>query len=587
MVFGKDSNRKNLIILGIAFVVFVLCIFISRCVQTAGFSVTVQDVSMFTDDGVMMEGTLYIPSNATSETPAAGVLIAPGGNTPHVFYQSYSAELARRGYVVFAYDYYGAGKSSFSPVSDQGALAAMKYLTSLSFVDNGRLAATGHSNGGAQATAAITSEYVPADARKAVMFIGCGISSTDLTVYNDISVGCIWGTLDEAGQGTFWDTYHEDAYNLGSFPELAGVESSEVVFDTWYGDPGANSGRILFVPNTFHSMSNLLPRPVASIISFIDSSIGGNVTDLEPDDQIAWIHEISTLFAAIALCVMFFPLGSILLGTGFFSKVKRPVRERSAKLNLKFWLFLLVPPVLSALIVKTTIIQGQTIMGYLPSLFKVQSTNGFIWWFFLSSLITVAFMVIRCFADKDFDKTTLISRLKISVPDFFRTLLLALIIVFIPYFIALVGERLFSQYPRIFQTYFASMTAERVWQYPVYFIMFSILFLVSAYSQAEALRIKGRGEVSYYILSFFANSLPAVLFLGYLFGDLVLTHTTLVNGREMSRAQGAMMGMLLLYFIIAKVVTYFYEKSGNIYLIAFINAGFVTWLSVNTPQLIC
>ena len=46
-----------------------------------------------------------------------------------------------------------------------------------------------------------------------------------------------------------------------------------------------------------------------------------------------------------------------------------------------------------------------------------------------------------------------------------------------------------------------------------------------------------------------------------------------------------MMGMLLLYFVVAKVVNSFYKKTGNIYVVSAVNAAFITWLSVNTPQL--
>ena len=83
-----------------------------------------------------------------------------------------------------------------------------------------------------------------------------------------------------------------------------------------------------------------------------------------------------------------------------------------------------------------------------------------------------------------------------------------------------------------------------------------------------------------------ANALPAVLFVGYVFGKLILTGYTAINGREMSRANGAMLGMVILYFVIAAVVDKFYKKSGNIYLVAAINAGFITWLSINTQQFI-
>jgi hypothetical protein len=72
----------------------------------------------------------------------------------------------------------------------------------------------------------------------------------------------------------------------------------------------------------------------------------------------------------------------------------------------------------------------------------------------------------------------------------------------------------------------------------------------------------------------------------YIFGTLIFTHITPIKGREMSRANGVMLGMMILYFVIAKVVTYFYKKSGNIYVCAMVNSAFVVWLSVNVPQLI-
>ena len=116
-------------------------------------------------------------------------------------------------------------------------------------------------------------------------------------------------------------------------------------------------------------------------------------------------------------------------------------------------------------------------------------------------------------------------------------------------------------------------------------MLFCVLFSVYAFLQADGVRLRGASERTNYWLTLLVNALPAVLFLGVLYGKLILTHVTPINGREMSRAQGAMMGMLLLYFVVAKVVTGFYKKSGNIYVVSAVNAAFITWLSVNTPQL--
>ena len=96
------SSRTVSLVLAIA--VFILSALVLRVSLTSSFSVDVKTVNFVTDENVNMGGTLWAPSNATAETPAAGIVVAPGGNTPHTFYSSYCIELARRGYVVFAYD---------------------------------------------------------------------------------------------------------------------------------------------------------------------------------------------------------------------------------------------------------------------------------------------------------------------------------------------------------------------------------------------------------------------------------------------------------------------------------------------------
>ena len=246
---------------------------------------------------------------------------------------------------------------------------------------------------------------------------------------------------------------------------------------------------------------------------------------------------------------------------------------------------MLAPAIISALIIKTTIMQGQTIMGKLPHLFKVQSTNGFIWWFFLSAVITVFFRVIRSFIDKEHDLKSKMTALKITPMELAKAILISLCIVGVPYTISLIAEEMTGSYSRIFQTYLAPISMNRLSMFFVYYVLFGILFTVYAWVQCDSLRIAGASERTNYLVVLIANALPAIIFLGNLYGRLIATNITLINGREMSRAQGAMMGMLLLYFVIAKVVTYFYKKTGNIYVVAMTNAAFITWLSVNTPQL--
>lgn len=77
-----SAMSKRTLTLVLAMAVFLLSALILRVSLTNGFSVDVKTVNFVTDESVNMGGTLWVPSNATAETPAAGIVVAPGGNTP-------------------------------------------------------------------------------------------------------------------------------------------------------------------------------------------------------------------------------------------------------------------------------------------------------------------------------------------------------------------------------------------------------------------------------------------------------------------------------------------------------------------------
>lgn len=580
-----NNSQKYGRILLITISIFVLSTVLLFATLTGGFSVEKRKINFVTDEGVNLSATLFAPKTASADQPVPGIAVAPGGNTPHTFYASYSIELARRGYVVLAYDYYGTMSSDFSTAGSSGATAAMKYLTGLSFVDNQRLGAIGHSNGGGQALAAITSDYAAGAENRSVLFIGCGVAGQELAVYNNINVAAIWGKLDEAGQGVFWDVYHEDKLNFGSFATLINIDSKDVQPGKWYQNEETGAKRVVYTPNTFHSLSNIAPGCVTDILTYMDTTLTGNSAGIPAASHIYLWQELAVLIMAVSLCVMIFPAGAILLETPFFKSLKRPVSAGSAKADLKFWIFLLLPGIISALIVKSTIIQGQTILGKLPNLFKVQSTNGFVWWFFLSSLIGLLFFVVRTFIDKNISRNEVVNKLKTTPKNFGKAVLFGLATVALPYLFAVMAERTVGWYGRIFQTYFAPVSANRLTMFPVYFLLFGLMFTVSAFLQVDTMRFKKEKPLASYVLTLLSNALPAILFVVFVFGKLIITRVTPIDGREMSRALGAMMGMLLLYFVISKITVFFYKKSGNMYVCAMVNTALVVWMSINTQQL--
>ena len=82
-------NKKNISKRGVALLaavlVFVASLILLQATLTSGFKVETRSVNLYTDEGVNLSATLFVPQNATAATPAAGIVAAPGGNTPHTF----------------------------------------------------------------------------------------------------------------------------------------------------------------------------------------------------------------------------------------------------------------------------------------------------------------------------------------------------------------------------------------------------------------------------------------------------------------------------------------------------------------------
>ena len=78
--------------------------------QTSG-GVRIQDVRFPGANGVTMSALLYVPVNATAQTPAPGILAVHGYINSRETQDGFAIEFARRGYVVLAIDQSGHGYS--------------------------------------------------------------------------------------------------------------------------------------------------------------------------------------------------------------------------------------------------------------------------------------------------------------------------------------------------------------------------------------------------------------------------------------------------------------------------------------------
>ena len=103
------TNTKRALAMLVALVMCAFgCMMAAHGIQTDHGNVTVSMGNINTNLG-NLEYKLYVPSTATAENPAPGVLLLHGYQNDHETSAAYAIELARRGVVVMALDEYGHG----------------------------------------------------------------------------------------------------------------------------------------------------------------------------------------------------------------------------------------------------------------------------------------------------------------------------------------------------------------------------------------------------------------------------------------------------------------------------------------------
>jgi dipeptidyl aminopeptidase/acylaminoacyl peptidase len=121
---------------------------LAHLTQTSG-GIRIQDVHFKGAKGNTMSALLYIPPNATAQTPAPGVLAVHGYINSRETQDGFAIEFARRGYVVLDLDQTGHGYSDPPAFANGfGGPDGLAHLRSLDIVDKNNIGLEGHSMGG-------------------------------------------------------------------------------------------------------------------------------------------------------------------------------------------------------------------------------------------------------------------------------------------------------------------------------------------------------------------------------------------------------------------------------------------------------
>ena len=308
-----QKPRWWLVLLGLALVL--AGAFLAQSVRTAD-GTTVRDIRFTGTNGTVMSALLYIPKNATSATPAPGILAVHGYINSRETQDGFAIEFARRGYVVLSLDQTGHGYSQGAAFSNGfGGPDGLKYLRSLPMVDIRQIGLEGHSMGGwtvLAAAAAMPTGY------SSMVLEG---SSTGAPFAQEGSptwprnVAIVFSRYDEFSN-LMWNVARaKDVATSSKLQAVFGTQAP-VIENRVYGAIPAGTARKLYQPATTHPGDHISTIAIGNAIEWFAATLVGG-TPRPAGDQIWYWKEVGTGIGLVGFVI-------IMLGA-FDALVRLPV----------------------------------------------------------------------------------------------------------------------------------------------------------------------------------------------------------------------------------------------------------------------
>jgi pimeloyl-ACP methyl ester carboxylesterase len=386
-------GRWSLAILGL--ILIVAGGLLAHFTQTSG-GIRIEDIRFPGAKGNTMSALLYIPPNATPQTPAPGILAVHGYINSRETQDGFAIELARRGYVVLALDQTGHGYSDPPAFANGfGGPDGLAHLRSLAFVDKANIGLEGHSMGGWTVLAAATA--MPND-YKAMVLEGSSTGkpfAAEGTPAWPRNVALVFAQYEEFST-LMWGV--DLARNVTQSPKLwamfgtpGPVEPGKV-----YGDAAQGTARVLYTPAITHPAEHISHEAIGYSLAWFAKTLQGG-TPRPADDQIWFAKEIGTLIALAGFVVLLLGTFDGLLEAPAFSRLRLSeaadgTMPKHATASGRRWTTAFI---LTALIPALTYYPAFALGGTLvaPSVVLPQGiTNQIVVWAIINALITLALM---------------------------------------------------------------------------------------------------------------------------------------------------------------------------------------------------
>ena len=483
-------------------------------------------------DGGKLTYKLYKPVSATASSKAPGVLLLHGYQNDHETCAAYAIELARRGAVVLCLDEYGHGSSNLGLIkrgyvnhkvsvnygndspsdgtftdiggtiryrllmnfsnlsffndkyskdndgnsiidSSCGGSAAYDYLSKLDYVDNSRMALSGHSMG-TWSSWSVAADYANTNIAPKAIVLQCGeLFRNSVYDNNKIKFNNVLLLQAKYDEVSYFRDYQlnvtDDLLKTPLRYEFLGTNANNAKWNTTYGNFNDGSARRMELLYTNHRLTTHDLNGLETSLKWFDDAL--NLPIKISYNQInAKIKEYLVLGAMLCVLFALFPLMNILLGFYLYSDVESKLPEEEDILpkskRIKSALFTIL---ISGLSFPFMTQLGHALLPLPEKIFRMTVGN----------LLLIIVTLISNIFSRIYNKKNKIKIDKFDFPTFLGSLILAVTLFLFVYLVNFVYSKVFNLDLRFIWPFFKPFTLIRLGQFFVYLPIFVAYFLAS------------------------------------------------------------------------------------------------------------
>ena len=640
------KRKTALIFLAVCLLLATVCMGVADLLQHGNGTVTIREDKIETADGSLTY-KLYIPKSASSENKAPAVLLLHGYQNDHETCAAYAIELARRGVVVLCLDEYGHGASTiglkargyvnhkvsvnygndseadktYVPIggtvryrllmnfsnlsffkdryskdadgnaitdSSAGGSIAYDFLSKLDYVDNTRMALSGHSMG-TWSSWSVAADYSKTPIAPKAIVLQCGElfreSAYDTSKYTFNNVLLLQAKYDEFSY--FRDYQRNVTDDLLKTPlryEFLGTTADKAAWNTTFGSFADGSARRMELLYTNHRLTTHNAKGLETALDWFEKTIG-LPNDFDHTSFTALLKEYLVLAAMLLVLLGLFPLLNLLLSIPPFTLIPRELpNELILPPRRSWWKGALITILISGLSFPFMTQLGHALLPLPENIFRMTVGNGFLGWY----LLLIIVMVVTSLITRSKNKKKGIEGEEFDIGNFILCLLLVLILFTYVYLVNWLYCLVFHLDLRFIWPFFRPFTSIRIIQFLVYLPIFALFYLLNNAKIMRDLRTRStymKGPFGFFLdwlKNFFlmAGGVMIIVLLEYIpFFAGIGPGADVLFGTTFG---GPFMSILILFvpqvLFFSVLCTYFYRQTGRAYAGALMAAFLACWI---------